>query len=278
VRGRDVVMPSSPPVGDAPPSDVRREGLLVPSAALVVGFWWLATGLIVAIQRDPLTRAGALVLVNGLALLGTYLLWTRRERATPAGARQSLLGGAFLWTWVWTSFYSGWLVGPGVGGTPVAQGPTLALAMEALRATSHNEIASVAVLVVAWALTRGASNRVGLHALLVFFGMHQLARLNVFIGVVNPATRFLPERLLWLADFFGPPQNSPLLAISVVGLGLVALGFFRRAATVDDPFRRQTALLLAILAALGAGEHVLIGVPWDAPLWDVFLRFRTGAG
>jgi putative photosynthetic complex assembly protein 2 len=259
---------------DPAPHGAPRERVVLPAVLLIVGFWWLATGAIVALQRDAVTRTAALIVLTALAAFGAYLIHSRRERTTPAAARESLLGGALLWAWVSASFYAGWIVGPGLQGPTTADGPSFRAALEALHSTWYNEVASVGCLVLAWVLTRGASNRMGLHVLVVFWGMHQLARVNLFLGVVNPATRFLPEPLLWLAEFFGPARNSPLLALSVIWLSFLAALLFRRARVAPDPFRRHAAALLGVLVALGALEHLLLGTSWDAPLWDAFLRAR----
>jgi putative photosynthetic complex assembly protein 2 len=264
--------PPTPPL--AAPGDPPAERVWLPALGLIVGFWWLATGLIVALQRDPVTRLTALAAATGLAVAGARMMWSNRHHASPAAGRRSLIGGALLWAWVSATFYAGLIVGPGIGAPPDAAGPSLALALQAIHATSYNEAASLACLALAWALTRGGVNRLGFHVLLVFWAMHQLARLNIFLGVVNPATHFLPERLAWLTTFYGPARNSPLLAVSVVLLGLVALVFLRRARGGAAPFQRHAAALLGILVALGALEHLLLGVSWNAPLWDAFLRLR----
>jgi putative photosynthetic complex assembly protein 2 len=273
VNGRTAVAGAAPPEPSRKASP-PRDRVMLSAAAVVIGFWWVATGLIVALQRDPLTRFAAAVAATALAVAGAWLIWSQRDLRTPAAARRSMIGGALLWAWVSTAFYGGWIVGPGITGPPAAEGPSLGLALEAVLAMSHNEVASVACLFLAWALTRGAPNRLGLHILVVFWAMHQLARLNIFLGVVNPATHFLPERLAWLTEFYGPARNSPLLALSVIALSGVAAWYFHRAIRGSEPFVRYAGALLGTLVALGALEHLLLGTAWDAPLWDAFLRLR----
>jgi putative photosynthetic complex assembly protein 2 len=259
---------------DAPRADRR----VMLKALLFIGtFWWLATGLVVAIQRDDATRLLALVVATALAGAGAWLIRSRRHDATPAGARASLFGGALLWAWISTAFYGGWIVGPGqaAGGSAAAgTAPSLVLALEVIHATSWNEAVSIAAMLLAWALCRGAPNRLGLHVLVVFWAMHQLARLNIFVGVVNPATRFLPERLFWLTDYFGPARNTAFLAFSVLLLTGLAVLLLQRARSSDRPFRRHGAAMLGILVALGALEHALMGFSFNVPLWDFFLGLR----
>lgn len=257
------------------PAGTQR--VMLTAVLFIGGFWWLATGLVVAIQRDDETRVVALAVATALACVGGWLIRERRMDATPAGARASLLGGSLIWAWIAVTFYAGWIVGPGPGSAAVGgmgPGPSLALALDVLRATSWNEAVSLGCLVGAWALCRGAPNRLGFQVLLLFWGMHQLARLNIFVGVVNPATRFLPERLLWLADYFGPERNTPFLALSVLLLVVVAGVLLHRARTADGAFGRHAAAMLGVLVVLGALEHGFMGLSANMPLWDLFLGFR----
>ena len=238
-----------------------------------MAFWWLATGLVIAAQRDPATRLAAAVVSGGLALLGLWLVARSRTDATPAGARRALAGAGLLWTWVAVSLYAGWLVGP----TPIRPAPgtpMLAEAGLAIHALLWHELGSLAVLALAWALTRGGPNRAGFHVLAVFWTTTQLAKLNVFAGVANPGDRFLPEWLSFVRWYVGPAQNTPLLAVSIAVLTAAAFIAGRRAARATDPFARWAGAMVACMLALGALEHAFLGIARDVPLWDAFLEAR----
>lgn len=247
--------------------------VLLQASGIVVAFWWLATGLVIAAQRDLPTRVAAAAVAGALAILGAVLVARSRADATPAGARRALAGAGLLWTWVAVSLYAGWLVGPAPR-LPAPETPRLLAAYEAVRALAWHEAGSLAVLVLAWVLTRGGPNRAALHVLLAFWGTTQLAKLNVFLGVANPGERFLPEWLRFVEAFFGPRANSPLLAVSIAALAAAAWWCGRRAARAEDPFARWSGAMVACMLALGALEHAFLGVAWETPLWDVFLRLR----
>jgi putative photosynthetic complex assembly protein 2 len=246
---------------------------LLRAALRVIGFWWLATGLIVAIQRDGITRLLGLLVATALAAIGLRLLWRTRDDATPRGAQLAFIGGAFLWIWVQTTFYGGWLIGPAAE-IPVSAGPTPGLALQAIAATGYNLVAAALMFGLAYAV-HGA-NPVGWQTIAAFWGADQLAKLNVFLGVANPGTHFLPDRLAFLIGYFGPQRNSPLLPVSILVLGALALWLYRRAIRTGDPFGREGNALLAALLALAALEHVLLGLSLQVPLWDPFLRVRGG--
>jgi putative photosynthetic complex assembly protein 2 len=245
---------------------------------IVIAFWWLATGLIVAQQRDGVTRALAALASVVLAVVGIRLASRARGDETAGGATRSFLGGALLWAWAQVAFYGGWMVGPATV-MPAGRAPTWALALAAVQSTAYAEIAAAAALVAAILATRvdgaaEATNRTAVWTVVAFWVTHETAKLNVFLGVANPGSRFLPGRLAFLRGFFGPPTNSPLLVLTVVALAWATGWLCVRAWRATRPFEAQRAALLATLVGLATLEHALLALPADVPLWDVFLRAR----
>jgi putative photosynthetic complex assembly protein 2 len=251
----------------------REPRLLLPAFALVTGFWWLATGVVIAAQRDGPTRAASLAAASVGAVAGLWLIHATRSGSTPGAARRSMVGGSLLWLWVATTFYGGWIVGPAPA--PLAPGASrIDAAGAALHALAWHEAASIAVVLATALLSRGAANRAGRDALIAFWGTQQLAKVNVLLGVANPGAGYLPEWLRFLQMYFGPPANSPLLALSVVGLMAGAAWLAVRAVRSTAAPRRASAAMVAWIVALAALEHAFLAITWHAPLWDVFLRLR----
>lgn len=261
---------AAPPVTD----DLSGRGAwrtLGRAALRLIMFWWLVTGLIVATQRSSFTRAVAAGVALAVAAFGLQLVWRTRDDTSPRGAQLAFIGGAFLWVFVQTAFYGGWIIGPDMP-IPASSGPSPWLAIHALGATAWNEILSAAAL--GWCVAVYQRNPVGWLTLATFWGTDQLAKLNVFMGVANPGTHFLPEQLYFLIAYFGPQHNSLLLPVSVVVLGVLAAWLFRRVFRDAHAFRREANALLAWLLALAALEHLMLGLPVSVPLWDVFLQAR----
>ena len=248
---------------------------LVQAFGMVVAFWWLATGLVIAAQHDAATRLGAAIVSGALAIAGLVIVARSRTDATPAGARRALAGAGLLWTWVTVSLYAGWLVGPAPI-RPSPDAPRVVEAMLAIRALLWHELGSIVVLAAAWGLTRRGPNRAGFHVLLAFWATTQLAKLNVFAGVANPGDRFLPPWLSFISWYVGPRRNTLLLAVSIAALAAGGYVAARKAARSRDPFARWAGAMVACMLALGALEHVFLGIPWNLPLWDVFLKVRGG--
>lgn len=241
--------------------------------ALVVVFWWVATGLIIVMQRNEATRVAGLVVATLLALLGLHEMHASRDDASPTGVRRSFLGGALLWGWVSATFYGGWLTGIHPGGA-VAAAPAWAAVMPAIAATLATDAAALLLMIVAALMGRSARNRTGLWALALFWGVQQVAKLNVFLGVENPAANFLPPHLAYLRAFFGPPVNSPFLTVSIVGLACATAAAMWASRRGQPPGRRQAAVLHATILALAVLEVAILGMTLESTPWDSFLRAR----
>ncbi len=249
--------------------------LAVRSFAVVVGFWWAATGVIFALERTPATSGFGVMAATLLAVSGLWLLLGTRDARTSAAVRWSFLGGAFLWTWVQVLFYSGHLVGPPSLAVAVrAEAPSLGHAARAVLSMLWYQLGQLAVLGVAWGLTRRRVNRMGWWGLVIFWLTHQVACINIYLGVENPGRGFFPESLVFLESYFGPSRNSFFLPASMAVVLVLALRFAIHAIRDATPVARQAMMLLTMLTALGFVELAVLGTPLSLPLWEWFLALR----
>ena len=257
------------PADEAPPAVQRIT--LVRGVLRVVLFWWLATGAIFAMQRNAGTRVLSLLLTSALAVVGARLILQTRNERTVLGAERAFLGAALIWLWVATTFYGGWIIGPELSSL-TADGPGFPLAMLALRATATHELLGVGMIALAY--TVHGRNPVGWLTLVTFWGADQVARLNIFFGVASPGLRYLTPRLAFLGAFFGPEKNSALLLPSIGLACVLAAWQWRRVWRCTTDFDRVVGVLFGVLITLAGLEFVLLGLRWDAPFWDLFLRAR----
>jgi putative photosynthetic complex assembly protein 2 len=245
------------------------------SLVVVVAFWWMATGVIFALERSPLTRLLGLLVATALAAWGARTVVRERDAATPRGVRHSFLGAAFLWSWVQVAFYGGWLVGPAARMVPVpAEGPSWSLAVRAVLAMLWYQLAMLAVLGGVGAATAGRRNRAGWWALLVFWGTHQLASIHIVLGVENPGRGFFPAPLAFLESYFGAARSTWFLPLSVAAILAFTLRCVVHGLRDATPDRRQGMLLLAVLGTLGVLELSVLAMPASLPLWEAFLTVR----
>lgn len=263
-------MATSPVQGLAGAPATRSAGV-VRGVLRVVAFWWLATGVTFAAQRNGSTRVLSLLISTALLAVAARLVFRSRNERTAHGAEAAFLGAALTWLWVATTFYGGWVIGLELPTLPTA-GPGLDTALLALRATAYHEMMGVACIAVAVAVS--GRNPVAWQTLATFWGTDQLARLNIFFGVANPGLHFLPPHLAFLGAFFGPARNSALLLPSVLLLMALAAWALRRARRGADEFERAAGVLMGVLLVLAVVEHVVLGIRADLPLWEPFLRAR----
>ncbi|MFN8650902.1 MAG: DUF3623 family protein [Gemmatimonadales bacterium] len=240
--------------------------------ALVVGFWWLATGLLLGLPRTPAALQAASVVASLIGGSGIALAVLYRQDTSPRAAWIGFLAGATLWGWTQAALYGGWLVGPGAPSGALPSGDRVALVMTALRATAWSEAATAGVLILTAILAVGAANRMPFWTVLLFWSAHQAARLNVLFGVANSGSEFLPPHLAFLKQFFGPAINSPLLPVTVAVWVMVTVLLVRRAWRSPDLYVRHSGLTLGVLSGLAALEHVLLGIPASLPLWNLFVH------
>lgn len=249
------------------------KGMVARGIAQVVIFWWVATGLIIAMQRSGPTRVSALVVASMLAVFGFWEMRSSANDDSALAARRSFLGGAFLWGWVSVTFYGGYLTGFHVDGLGIAA-PSWALVLPAIRATLLSDVAALLLMGGTALLLLGDRNKTGLWSLVIFWAVQQVAKLNVFLGVENPAGNFLPPHLAYLRQFFGPLRNSAFLWVSIAGLSLLTAWAAWRTARAASPGKRQAGILYATILALAVLEIIVLGIPLETTPWDSFLRAR----
>lgn len=239
----------------------------------VVLFWWVATGLIIAMQRSGPTRVLALIVATALAVFGFWELRDSANDDSALGSRRSFFGGALLWGWVSVTFYGGYLTGFHTDSLGIAA-PSWALVLPAIQATLLSDVAALLLVGAVALLLHGDRNKTGLWGLLIFWAVQQVAKLNVFFGVENPAGNFLPPHLAYLRQFFGPLVNSPFLAISIALLSVLTLVEGWRVRSAGTECKRQAGVLYATILALAVLEIIVLGIPLETTPWDSFLRAR----
>ena len=239
----------------------------------VVGFWWLVTGVIVALQRNEWTKLAAWTISTGVAIWAVYVIHAQRAERTAAAARRTFLATTAIWMWINVGLYGGWIVGPGKPAS-IAGEASLIRATEAVTSLLWHELLCVLVLFVTWLHVRQSPNRLAFWTLATYWLVLQVAKLNIFLGVANPGARFLPPHLQFLLAYYGPPENTGWLPVSFFTAIGVALIFWWNGWQAKDAFVRQSRALLAMLIALAAVEYALLGVHSEAPLWEVFLKAR----
>jgi Protein of unknown function (DUF3623) len=125
----------------------------------VVGFWWFVTGVVVALQRNEVTRLIAWALATLLAGYASYVIHAERSVRTAASARKTFLAATAIWMWINVGLYGGWIVGPSHAAT-TAGSASVFRATEAIASLLWHELLCVLLLFGTWLQVRVAPNKV----------------------------------------------------------------------------------------------------------------------
>ena len=244
--------------------------------------WWFVTGLIfVAYGRSPRfthTYFGIATLVMLGALAG--FIATGSEASTT-GVYLNLTCGLILWAWHVSSYYLGYITGPvkldefrrevrlGNG-----RFHTLRTRFRyALQASIHHELLALSFAILMAFVSRDAPNRWGLWVFLTLWGMHGLAKLNVFFGVRNFRIDFLPAHLHKLDYFLEKRANNPLSPIIIIFGTVTALVLIYRGIMPGTlPTQMIGNLAIGTLIILGVIENVMLILPVSITLWGWGMR------
>lgn len=242
--------------------------------------WWFSTGLILYLDGLPRkTFKVTLAAATALALLGLFGLVASSGQTSVAAAYCAFTCALLLWAWQEIAFLLGWVTGPRRSACPPGlQG--WARAHAAFQTVLHHELLLLLLAAGVLAATWGQPNQTGWWTFAVLWAMRQSAKLNVFLGVRNLSESFLPAHLKYLGTYFVRKPMNPLLPMSVLMAGFVAVRAWS-AATQDEggDFALVSLSLVASLLSLAILEHLfmVLPLPSDA-LWRWGLRSRTVPG
>ena len=250
-------------------------------AALFVLFtWWISTGVILLLDGLPRsTFRYSVTGMSGLALGGLYGLWWSSRFQTKPAAYLAFSCALAVWAWHELTFLLGLVTGPRKEPCPPdARG--WRRFVYATAAIIYHELALFLTLLAGVALTWGAPNQVGTWTFLVLWIMRLSAKLNVYLGVRNLTTEFIPEHLRYLLSYFRKARLNPLMPVSItVASTVVWLLLSKSRASDANGFVVVGWTLVATLLAMAVLEHLFLTLPVpDALLWRWALRSGHGTG
>jgi putative photosynthetic complex assembly protein 2 len=233
----------------------------------VVAAWFVATGVVIALDRLPRWTFGwSLAAAGGVAAASLWLAKTVATDTSPRGAYLGFAAALGVWGWHEMSFLMGVVTGPRRESLPPGVTGWTRFRMAAATLIWH-EIALAATAVGMLALTWRQPNQVAAFAFAILFAMRVSAKLNIFMGVPNLTVDFLPPHLAYLKSYFRIRIFNPLFPVSVAVAGVTTM-LLAEAAAVAAPGAATGLTMLAVLAGLGCLEHWFLVLPFrDAALW-----------
>jgi putative photosynthetic complex assembly protein 2 len=241
---------------------------LLQSFGFVTLVWWLATGLILLLDKRAVNSRVSLCFASVLALGSLYCLSHISQVSTIKAAYAGFFCAILIWAWVEVSFLSGVITGPSK--TALPEGSTKLFRLRsAVGAVLYHEIAIACAGGLVFWFSWQQPNQVAWWTFLVLWVMRTSAKLNLFLGVRNLGTEFLPKHLKYLGSFFRVRKMNWLFPFSVIGSVVAAAMMVAHAFKSSTENASSTGILLAAsLLLLASLEHWLMVLPVNSTyLW-----------
>ena len=128
-----------------------------------------------------------------------------------------------------------------------------------MRASLYHELAAVLGALILFALTYGKPNAVALWTYLIFWWMHQSAKLNVFLGVPNHGEEMLPDHLAYLTSFMRCRPMNFFFPVSVTVSTVATMLLWQWAYSASaSPFEVVGGTMLAALMTLSVARQSVV--------------------
>ena len=230
--------------------------------------WWFSTGAILWVDGLPRrTHRWSMLIMTLITLAALYGLVITSSNTSIAGAYCAFTCALLVWAWHELSFLTGFVTGPRrTPCPPDSRGWTRF--RQASETVIHHELAIAATLVLIAVLTWGAPNQLGLWTFVALWAMRLSTKLNIFLGVANVASEFLPPHMKYLETYFRRRPINLLFPFSVtISTVVTVLVFAHGFSESAGPASAAGAMFLGALLALAVLEHwfLVLPIPATAP-------------
>ncbi|MEI6044194.1 MAG: putative photosynthetic complex assembly protein PuhE [Chloroflexota bacterium] len=246
---------------------------VLPPIVAAVLLWWGATGIIIYVCGRKQWRPWVFGVVSAVQPFAFWQLWSTRDSADVGGTFAAFFWAVIIWSWIETSYYSGFVVGRA---TPDLEpdAPTGLRFRRAISANLYHELfiigLSVVVVLVGW----GGRNEIGLWAFMILHWTHQSAKINVFLGVNNLTTDYLPDNLKYMAQYFTKKPINSFFPLSVTISIIVATVLFGNTISAGSSGQQVGQALLFIMMSAAVLEHWWLVTPMPSTVWQWALKSR----
>ncbi len=247
------------------------------AAIVAVFMWWFLTGLLLFIVKkvDQINEnAHHLMAIASIPVLflGCFMYWNTLSSITLSSVYWAFLGSLFIWAWFELAFLTGFLTGPIKESCP----PNITNKdrfVHAWRNVAYSELILFTTLFAMTLLSLNAENRVGLWTFWILFFARICAKLNLFLGVPNVNSEFLPSPVRHLASHFKVGSTSWFFPLSISVISFTLFFWVDKIFSIkSDDILVVGYTLLASLTALALVEHWFMVVSVrDAELWKWML-------
>jgi len=247
---------------------------VLPSVVAAIFIWWGATGIIIYLCGRRAWRPWVFGVVTLAQPFAFWQMVATRDSHDVGGVFAQFFWAIIIWSWIETSYYSGLIVGrknipeiePGT--------PTSLRFRRAVAANLYHELMiiglSIAVIIVGW----GGSNETGLWTFMILHWTHQSAKINIFLGINNLTTDYLPDNLKYMAQYFTQKPLNSFFPFSATISTIIATALFISAAQTNTAGEQVGQALLFVLMVAAVIEHWWLVTPVPSKAWDWALKSR----
>jgi len=234
--------------------------------------WWFSTGAIlvaVRLAERGGKRAGFRATLFGLPLLivGGWVFPATLSDPSLMGVYGAFLSILALWGWVELAFLTGTVTGPHEEPLPPNR-PGWERFLRAWSTIAYHEVVLTLLFAFVVLSSFSAENMVGTYTFLILYFARISAKLNLFLGVSQVNTEFLPRHLEHLGSHFKIARMNWFFPVSITALTFALACWIERLITAETVSNQAGFALLAGLTALALLEHWLLILPLpDAKLW-----------
>ena len=242
-------------------------------AALAALFlWWFSTGIILwrvrrADNGHPDDHLWSVVLGLPLLAAGVYGFKVTLGDVSTLGVHLAFLSALAIWGWIELAFLSGIITGPNA--TPCPEDcPEWQRFLRAFGTIAWHETLLAVTTVLMGIVVWQHPNHFAFLTFAVLFFARISAKLNLFFGVANINTEFLPSTLDHLPSHFRRRPMNGFFPVSVTLLGFASGCWLERLMAATAPGVQAGFALLTALTLLALLEHWFMVLPLpDQKLW-----------
>lgn len=256
---------------ETPSAALEKSPSLWLPALYAIAFWWASTGVIIYFNFQPQFYGFAFWSSLALAIASCVALFRLRDEGSTRSAYLSFTAASLVWAFVEVSFYTGYVVGPAV--RPIfSVGPSWMSFFKAIHRSLYHEALVLALAGAMIALFWNAKNRFGLYTFLLFWLMHQSAKLNIFLGVMNTGREFVPDSVSDIATYMTVARINWLFPISITLCTILSYRLIQLSLSAKEAWRKVGYMLTGMMAILAWLEHWLLVLPLNQSLWDIVVK------
>lgn len=248
---------------------------VLPPVVAAVLLWWGATGIIIYICGRKQWRPWIFGFVTLVQPFAFWQLWATRDSIDVGGIFASFFWAVIIWSWIEVSYYSGFVVGRKIPELE-PDSPTGLRFRKAIAANLYHELfilaLSAAVLVIGW----GGRNEVGLWAFMILHWTHQSAKINIFLGVNNLTSEYLPDNLKYMSQYFTQKSMNSFFPFSVTISIILDTLLFTSILSGNTAGQQAGQAILFVMMSAAVLEHWWLVTPVPTKVWEWALKSRQG--